>query len=68
MPFLNLHLTEDSDNPTFLSWRKSLDGNNSEEKGEQLSNLQIIDNAIKDLDTAIKAVSKSISDALEDEY
>ena len=66
--FLHLQLTEDTDNPLFFNWRKTLDGNNNVEKGEQLSNMQIIDKAIQDLDTAIKNVAKSITDALEDEY
>ena len=57
-PFLSLQLTEDTDNPLFFTWRKALDGNNDTEKGEQLSNMQIIDNAIKNLDDAVKGWMK----------
>lgn len=66
--FLKLQLTADEDNPLFFDWRKGLDGANNAANGEQLSNMQILDNAIQTLDTDIKNLSQAILGAMEDEY
>ena len=52
---LGLNLTIDN-TTTFENWRKSIDGENSIENGEELSNFQIIDEAIGNIDTLLTEV------------
>lgn len=52
---LGLNLTTD-DNMTFGDWRKTIDGENSTENGEELSNFQIIDNAIGNIEEVLNQI------------
>lgn len=52
---LGLNLTN-NDNITFGDWRKTIDAENSIENGEELSNFQIIDEAIGNIDTLLNEV------------
>ena len=52
---LGLNLTTDN-TTTFENWSKSIDGENSTENGEELSNFQIIDEAIGNIDTLLTEV------------
>ena len=52
---LGLNLTTD-DNMKFGDWRKTIDGENSTENGEELSNFQIIDNAIGNIEEVLNQI------------
>lgn len=52
---LGLNLTTDN-TTTFENWRKSIDGENSTENGEELSNFQIIDNAIGNIEEVLNQI------------
>lgn len=52
---LGLNLTTDN-TTTFENWRKSIDGENSTANGEELSNFQIIDNAIGNIEEVLNQI------------